>query len=352
MFHTHTYPEYLTSDLISGAVVHCFSTRRGGVSTGHLSSLNLGVHRGDDWNNVYENYRRLGAAVGFTPEQTVFTHQTHTDRVARVGAEDRGWGLFREVEPERDGIYTNEPGVALVCFSADCTPILLHDPVRHAVAAVHSGWRGTALGIAARCVEAMTREFGTDPADLQAAIGPCIGPCCFETGPEVPAAVLSGDLVLLPERIAAGLPHPRVQIPGAPYCRMLFPSLHAAVETVGALLASGDVRILIGTRALLGEGWDAPCVNTLILASTVGSFVQSNQMRGRAIRIDPAQPDKTANIRHLVIHSESRILCVGDNIWPNMEGLDLPGVEVVARQSFIERPVRCLKYFLKNDSES
>ena len=117
--------------------------------------------------------------------------------------------------------------------------------------------------------------------------------------PEVPAAVLSGDLVLLPERIAAGLPHPRVQIPGAPYCRMLFPSLHAAVETVGALLASGDVRILIGTRALLGEGWDAPCVNTLILASTVGSFVQSNQMRGRAIRIDPAQPDKTANIWHL-----------------------------------------------------
>ena len=189
MFHTHTHPEYLTSDLISGAVVHCFSTRRGGVSTGYLDSLNLGIHRGDDWNNVYENYRRLGAAVGFTPEQTVFTHQTHTDRVARVSAEDRGWGLFREVEPERDGIYTNEPGVALVCFSADCTPILLHDPVRHAVAAVHSGWRGTALGIAARCVEAMTREFGTDPANLQAAIGPCIGPCCFETDANVPEAM-------------------------------------------------------------------------------------------------------------------------------------------------------------------
>ncbi len=190
MFHTHTPPEYLTSDAITGNVVHCFSTRHGGVSSGYLSSLNLGVHRGDDWNNVYENYRRLGAAVGFTPEQTVFTHQTHTDIVARVGAADRGWGLFREVEPERDGIYTNEPGVALVCFSADCTPILLHDPVRHAAAAVHAGWRGTAKGIAARCVEAMIRDFGTDPADLQAAIGPCIGPCCFETGPEVRDAML------------------------------------------------------------------------------------------------------------------------------------------------------------------
>ena len=190
MFHTHTPPEYLTSDAITGNVVHCFSTRHGGVSSGYLSSLNLGVHRGDDWNNVYENYRRLGAAVGFAPEQTVFTHQTHTDIVARVGAGDRGWGLFREVEPERDGLYTDEPGVALVCFSADCTPILLHDPVRHAAAAVHAGWRGTAKGIAARCVEAMVRDFGTDPADLQAAIGPCIGPCCFETGPEVRQAML------------------------------------------------------------------------------------------------------------------------------------------------------------------
>ena len=190
MFHTHYNPEYLTSDQITGDVVHCFSTRRGGVSTGYLESLNLGIHRGDDPKNVYENYRRLGAAVGFTPEQTVFTHQTHTDLVARVGAGDRGFGLFREVEPERDGICTNEPGVALVCFSADCTPVLLHDPVRRAVAAIHAGWRGTAKGIVARCVEAMTREFGTDPADLQAAVGPCIGPCCFETDRNVPEAML------------------------------------------------------------------------------------------------------------------------------------------------------------------
>lgn len=191
MFHTHRTPEYLTSDAIDGKVIHCFSTRHGGVSTGYLSSLNLGTHRGDEWNKVYENYRRLGAAVGFTPEQTVFTRQTHTDIVAHVGAADRGDGLFREVEPERDGICTNETGVALVCFAADCTPILFHDPVRHAVAAVHAGWRGTAKGIAARCVELMMRQYGTDPAALQVAIGPCIGPCCFETGPEVPEAMLA-----------------------------------------------------------------------------------------------------------------------------------------------------------------
>ena len=170
MFQTHISPEYLTSDVISNGVVHCFSTRHGGVSTGCLASLNLGTHRGDDWNNVYENYRRLGAAVGFTPEQTVFTRQTHTDIVARVGAAERGDGLFREVEPERDGICTNEPGVALDCFAADCTPILLHDPVRRAVAAVHAGWRGVQNGIVVKTLDIMREEWGCDPADIFAAV--------------------------------------------------------------------------------------------------------------------------------------------------------------------------------------
>lgn len=181
-------PEYLTSTLLSG-VAHCFSARGGGVSTGHLASLNLGIHRGDLRENVLENYRILGSAVGFTPEQTVFTHQRHTDVVVRVGAKDRTHGLFSEVTEERDGLITNEPGVALTVFSADCTPILLHDPVQGAVGAVHAGWRGTAAGIVLRCVEAMTRSFGTNPADLRAAIGPCIGPCCFETDRDVPDAM-------------------------------------------------------------------------------------------------------------------------------------------------------------------
>ena len=187
-FHIHHSPEYLSSDCI--AVPHCFSTRHGGVSAGHLASLNLGVHRGDRWENVLENYRILGAAVGFAPEQTVFTHQTHTDIVVRVGKDECGRGLFSEVTEERVGLITNEPGVALTVFSADCTPILLYDPVKKAVGAVHAGWRGTAKGIAARCVEAMGREFGTEPADLRAAIGPCIGPCCFETHRDVPDAMI------------------------------------------------------------------------------------------------------------------------------------------------------------------
>lgn len=186
-FTVHSDPEYLTSSVIT--VPHAFSTRHGGVSGGHLASLNLGIHRGDDRENVEKNYEIFGKAVGFDPKTLVFTHQTHTDIVARVGRADCGDGLEREVTVERDGLITNEEGVTLIVFSADCTPILLHDPVHHAVGAVHSGWRGTAAGIVRRALEKMSAAYGTDPADVEAAIGPCIGRCCFETHGEVPEAM-------------------------------------------------------------------------------------------------------------------------------------------------------------------
>ena len=190
MFHTIKQGtlEYLTTDSLSDSV-HCFSTRFGGVSEGYLASLNLGTHRGDRPENVRENYRILGAAVGFAPEQTVFTKQEHTDTILRVGKADCGTGLLREQTVVCDGLITNEPGVALCCFGADCTTILLFDPVTGALGAVHSGWRGTAMGIAARAVAAMTCEFGSKPSNIHAAIGPCIGLCCFEVGPEVPEAM-------------------------------------------------------------------------------------------------------------------------------------------------------------------
>lgn len=182
--------EYLTSSALEGAV-HCFSTRFGGVSEGTLASLNLGVHRGDRPANVRENYRRLGAAVGFDPKNTVFTKQVHSDIVQRVGRQDCGRGLVFPVEEARDGLVTDEPGVALTIFSADCTPVLLFDPVARAIGAAHAGWRGTAAGIAARTVEAMRREFGCRPENLRAAIGPCISQCCFETDSDVPETMLA-----------------------------------------------------------------------------------------------------------------------------------------------------------------
>ena len=94
------------------------------------------------------------------------------------------------MEQPRDALVTNCPGVALVVFSADCTPILLHDPVAGAIGAVHAGWRGTAKGIVLKTVEAMVRQYGCRPENIRAAIGPCIGKCCFETAWDVPQAML------------------------------------------------------------------------------------------------------------------------------------------------------------------
>ena len=182
--------EYWVSSEI--AVPHCFTTRHGGVSEGFLSSLNLGIGRGDEPEHVRENYRILGEAIGFTPDQLVFSCQVHEDTVERVGRQDRFRVMLEKPEwKPRDGLVTNETETALTVFSADCTTVLLHDPVKKAIAAVHSGWRGTALGIVLRAVEAMQREFGSDPADLRAAIGPCISRCCFETHREVPDAMLA-----------------------------------------------------------------------------------------------------------------------------------------------------------------
>ena len=179
--------EYLISEGIS--VPHCFTTRFGGVSEGYLSSLNLGIHRGDKQENVVKNYEILGDALGFSIENLVFTRQTHTNIVRVVGAANRGEGLFREVEPECDALVTNTPGVTLAAFTADCTPILLQDPVTGAVGAVHAGWRGTVADITGNAVRAMAEQFGAKPENIRAAIGPNIGVCCFETHADVPDAV-------------------------------------------------------------------------------------------------------------------------------------------------------------------
>ncbi len=180
--------EYLTAPGIS--VPHGFTTRLGGVSDGIFDSLNLALHRGDREENVLENYRRLAQALGFDPQKTVLTRQTHSDIVRVVSAADH-LGLDHQLYPECDALITNAPGTALVVFTADCTPILLHDPVTGAVGAAHAGWRGTASDIGGKTVRAMVAAFGCDPKNIRAAIGPNIGPCCFETDADVPQALLN-----------------------------------------------------------------------------------------------------------------------------------------------------------------
>ena len=181
--------EYLTAEGIS--VPHCFTTRLGGVSEGYLSSLNIGMHRGDDPKNVEANFRILADMLGITNGDYVLTRQIHTDIVRTVTREDAGKGLDNHDYPECDALITVDPGVALVIFTADCTPILFHDPLTGAVGAAHAGWRGTAMGIAGKTVEAMVREFGCEAKNIRAAIGPNISACCFETDRDVPDAMIA-----------------------------------------------------------------------------------------------------------------------------------------------------------------
>ena len=170
---------------------HAFSTRFGGVSSGIFASLNLGLNTDDDLSNVKENYKRLcdaisasNNAVNISCDEIVFSNQVHGTHIRTVTDSDCG-ALFTPGKPQADGLITNTPGTALMVFTADCVPILLHDPLTGTISAVHAGWRGTAAGIAGIAVQKMITDFGCDPKNIKAAIGPCISACCYEVGSDV-----------------------------------------------------------------------------------------------------------------------------------------------------------------------
>ena len=180
--------EYLTAEGIS--VPHCFTTKLGGVSTGVLSSMNIAIKLDETEENVTKNFEILGNALGFGINDLVLTRQIHSDIVRTVTRSDCN-GCFHRNYPECDALVTNDPGVALTVFTADCTPLLFHDPVTGAVGAAHAGWKGIAQNIGAKTVEAMVRAFGCDPANIRAAIGPNVGYCHFETDADVPEAMIA-----------------------------------------------------------------------------------------------------------------------------------------------------------------
>ena len=173
----------------TGLVVQGFSTRLGGVSKGIYASMNLSFTRGDEESAVMENYRRISRAMGFPLESIVTSDQTHTVNLRVVGKKDCGSGILRPREFFNvDGMLTDEPGVTLATFYADCVPLYFVDPVHRAIALSHSGWRGTVRRMGQVTVERMAREYGTRPEDLAAVIGPSICRECYEVGPEVAEA--------------------------------------------------------------------------------------------------------------------------------------------------------------------
>ena len=182
---------WLTADSLN-QVHHGFSTRPGGVSAAPWDSLNLrsAAACGDDPDAVLENYRRFFAVIGADVSHAVLTHQTHTNHVRIVTEADAGKGLLIPRDySDVDALVTHVPGMTLVVFSADCGTVLLHDPVTGAVGAAHAGWRGCAAGIVEKTVQTMQAEYGTNPQNLHAALGPCIGACCFESDGDVPDAM-------------------------------------------------------------------------------------------------------------------------------------------------------------------
>lgn len=185
-------------------VRHAFSTRLGGVSRDEFFSMNLSFHRGDPAENVLENYRRICRAAGFPYEGLTASAQDHHTYIRRVGEKEKGIGIFRPRDMESvDGLVTNEPGVVLVTYYADCVPLYFLDPEKRVIGLAHGGWRGTVGRIGQKMMEKMKSEYGCRPEQIIGAIGPSIGACCYEVDEPVAKEFLAlSDLK--PEKFVAG----------------------------------------------------------------------------------------------------------------------------------------------------
>ena len=174
---------YLTYNSLSEIkfINHAFSTRLGGVSEGEFTSMNLAFNRGDNPECVTENYKRLCKSAGFEFESLTASAQDHHTFVRAVTKADRGVGIYKPRDMESvDAIITNETGVTLVTYYADCTPLYFVDTKNRAIGLAHGGWRGTVGRIAEKTIQKMTGLYGTNPADITAAVGPAISVCCYE----------------------------------------------------------------------------------------------------------------------------------------------------------------------------
>lgn len=176
--------EYYTIPLFekTGLVKHAFSGRSGGFSQDKFGTLNLSILTDDDQKLVLANRRKFFTTLGIEPECLVSAEQVHGDSIYKVTLKDRGRGALERdtVIPATDALMTNEKGLALLTFYADCVPVLFLDPFEKVIAVAHAGWKGTVAKIAAKTVLGMEKHYGTKPRNVLAGIGPSIGPCHYE----------------------------------------------------------------------------------------------------------------------------------------------------------------------------
>lgn len=195
--------EYLTFPLLerTGIIGHLFSTRIGGVSRWECATMNFSVERDENRENVLENYRRIAKVLDCQVADMVASHQTHTTNIRRMTWADKGKGILRTRDyADVDGMVTDEPGLVLNTFYADCVPLYFVDPIHHAIGLAHSGWRGTVGRMGERMVETMEAQFGSRPEELYAAIGPSICRDCYEVSEDVAVQFIRmlGDQVATP----------------------------------------------------------------------------------------------------------------------------------------------------------
>ena len=179
---------YLEYPLLTDTKIvhHGFSTRLGGVSQGCYASMNLSFTRGDDEAAVRENYHRIAKSIGVKCENMVLSQQTHTTNVRVVTEKDKGKGIVKPLDyTDVDGMVTNIHGICLVTFYADCVPLYFVDPVQKAIGLSHSGWRGTVGKIGKETIRKMKEQYGSDPKDILAAVGPSICKDCYEVSEDV-----------------------------------------------------------------------------------------------------------------------------------------------------------------------
>lgn len=167
-------------------VEHLFTTKEGGVSKGDFATMNVSFTRGDEREDVLENYRRLAGIFDVELSDIVVSHQTHTTNVKRVTKKDGGKGVVYDRDYENvDGLITNDKNLVLCTMYADCVPLYFVDVKHQAIGLSHSGWKGTAGKIGEKTLERMAEEFGTCPEDVYVAIGPSICMDCYEVSSDV-----------------------------------------------------------------------------------------------------------------------------------------------------------------------
>ncbi|WP_298436984.1 peptidoglycan editing factor PgeF [Geobacter sp.] len=174
----------------AGVSAHGFTTRHEGVSRPPYNSLNLGANTLDSSHAVEGNRSILARGFGADVERLVTVTQVHGVDLLVIDSPNPDYSYFQKLEA--DGIITNQPGVMIGVCVADCVPVLLLDPVKRVAAALHAGWKGTAAGICRKGIDAFIDLFGSDPRDILAAVGPGIGPCCYEVDTPVAEAFRRG----------------------------------------------------------------------------------------------------------------------------------------------------------------